>query len=84
MIRMRWLGLIGGLLLTSSGCCWWADKWCPQSHCAASPPPQACYPAPQCCQPCTPCTPYAPVAQPGPSGYQAWTPAPTPPPCRCP
>ena len=71
MIRMRWLGLIGGLLVTSSGCCWWADKWCPQSHYAQP----TCYPAPQCCQPCVP---YAPA----PSGYPAWTPQPGP--CGCP
>jgi hypothetical protein len=80
MSRMRWLGLVGGLMLTSSGCCWWADKWCPQSHCAQP----ACYPAPQCCQPCapyTPCTPYTPAA-PGPSGYPAWTPRPAAPPCQ--
>ncbi|HZT82287.1 MAG TPA: hypothetical protein VFA26_18815 [Gemmataceae bacterium] len=77
MSRMRWLGWMGGLLLTSSGCCWWADKMCPQSHYAAP----ACYPAPQCCPP--PCTPYAPVAQPGPSGYPGWTPAPAAPGCSC-
>ena len=75
MSRMRWLGLVGGLMLTSSGCCWWADKWCPQSHYA----PPAYYPTGQCCQPCTPCTP---VAQPGPSGYPAWTPRPAAPPCQ--
>jgi hypothetical protein len=76
MLRMRWLGLVGGLLLTSSGCCWWADKMCPQSHYAAPP---AYGPAPQgCCPPCPPpCTPYVP-AQSAPSGYPAWTP-----PCGC-
>jgi hypothetical protein len=78
MSRMRWLALVGGLWLTSSGCCWWADKMCPQSHCAAPP---AYYPAQPCCPP--PCVPYTPVAQPGPSGYPAWTPAPPPPPCPC-
>jgi hypothetical protein len=74
MSRLRWLGMVAGLLLTSSGCCWWADKMCPQSHYA--PPPAAYYPAPapapQCCQPCTP---YVPTCQPGPSGYPtSWTP----------
>ena len=71
MLRMRWLGLVGGLLLTSSGCCWWADKMCPQSHYAAP----ACYPAPQ----------YCPCSQgwtPAPSNYCA-TPPP-PPGCGCP
>jgi hypothetical protein len=79
MLRMRWLSLVGGLLLASSGCCWWADKMCPQSHCAA---PAAYYAAPQCCQPCTPCTP----GPQGVSGYPAagtWTPPPAPPPCPC-
>jgi hypothetical protein len=76
MLRKRWLSLVGGLLLASSGCCWWADKMCPQSHYAAQP---NYYPAPQCYQPCTPYTP-----QPGVAGYPAggWTPPP-PPPCPC-
>lgn len=52
-------GLVLGL---SSGCCWWADRWCPQRHYApaAYAPAPACYPAPAapvCCQPCVPCTP---------------------------
>jgi hypothetical protein len=83
MSKMRWPGLLSGLLLlTSSGCCWWADKWCPQSHYA-----QPAYAAPACCQPCVPYTPCAPVAQPGPAGYPAWTPPPRPaaaPGCSCP
>jgi hypothetical protein len=80
MWRLRWLALVGGLLFGSSGCCWWADKMCPQSHYAA--PPAGYCPPPQCC---SPCTPYAPVAQPGPSGYQAWTPQSHPVyPCGCP
>jgi hypothetical protein len=76
MSRMRWLPLVGGLLLASSGCCWWADKMCPQSHYA----PPAYYPAPQCCQPCVP---YTPAPQ-GTAGYPTggWTPPP-PPPCPC-
>ena len=78
MSRMRWLSVVGGVLLASSGCCWWADKMCPQSHYAA---PAGYYSAPQCCQPCVP---YTPAAQPGVSGYPAsggWTPPPAPPPC---
>jgi hypothetical protein len=70
MSRMRWLSVVGGLLLASSGCCWWADKMCPQSHCAA---PAGYYPAPQCSQPCVPYTP-------PPSSSGCWTPPP-PPPC---
>ena len=78
MWKTRWLGLVGGLLLTSSGCCWWADKMCPQSHYAQP----ACYQTPQCCQPCQPvCQPWTPQAS---SGYptQPITPVPaSPPPC---
>ena len=79
MWKTRWLGLVGGLLLTSSGCCWWADKMCPQSHYAQP----ACYPAPQCCQPCQPaCQPWTPV--PASAGYPTTPPLQPKPAAPCP
>ncbi len=71
---MKRIGLLGGaalLLGMSSGCCWWADHWCPQRNypAAYAPPPAApvcCQPVPQPCQPCPPgCAPsgYAPTWQ---------------------
>ncbi len=81
MLRTRWLGLVGGLLLMSSGCCWWADKMCPQQHYG---PPCAYYPA----APCTAapqCTPYTPAWTPAPANYPTTAPVARPgPPCTCP
>jgi hypothetical protein len=57
MARMRvlWLGvLLAGL--GSSGCCWWADKWCPNRQYPAAYPSGVCCPPP-CCPPCVPYTP---------------------------
>jgi hypothetical protein len=65
---LTWAALL--LSLGSSGCCWWADKWCPQSHAAPQcyAPPPATAPA---CQPYVPaCQPYVPPCQPV-AGYPA-------------
>jgi hypothetical protein len=84
MSKLCLLGLFAGLLLSSSGCCWWADKWCPQSHYTA--PAYSTYPAcpQQCCPPPPPpCQPCTATAAPGPSGYPACAPAAAPQ-CGCP
>ncbi len=76
MERMRWLALATILLgMTASGCCYWADKWCPQHH---TPPPVAYQAAPACAPACAPappnCTPCIPVCPPGTTtGYPATT-----------
>ena len=63
-------------LLSSGGCCWWAERWCPhQGVQTCAPPPAACYPA---AQPCGyPTASYAPVAPP-----PNWS-APRPMNCSC-
>lgn len=57
-------------LLTSSGCCWWADHWCPHPVQACAPPPGYYQAAPACgCAPPCTCAPgyptsYSPPAAP--------------------
>ncbi len=64
------LAAVGLALAMSTGCCYWADKWCPQRSAVAAAP--VYYPGPaaapsQCCVPCCP---------PGSSGYPVAAPAP--------
>ena len=48
-----WLGLVGLLLLGSTGCCRWCERWCGNSHPTAAIPAYAPA-ANQCCVPCCP------------------------------
>ncbi len=60
MMRMRgliWIALFLGL--SSSGCCWWADKWCPHNTPACYPAAPMYYAPPSNVPnvPCVPCCP---------------------------
>jgi len=48
-----WLGLVGLLLLGSTGCCRWCERFCGQTHPTAAIPTYA--PVNPCCPP--PCCP---------------------------
>jgi hypothetical protein len=88
MIRMRLLGL-ASVLAASSGCCWWADKMCPQHCCPTTAyQPVACQPyTPPPCQPYTPCaptTPGYPTASSAAPAAGAWQPTGAVKPAGCP
>lgn len=60
---MKRMCVLGGVALwaalSASGCCWWADRWCPQRGYPSAYAAPAYAPAqPVCCQPCVPvCAP---------------------------
>jgi len=66
------------LAAMNSGCCKWAENWCPHSPPPCQPQCQPyCQPAPQCCP-----TGPAPVPV-APQGWRQYSSPTYPPPCGC-
>jgi hypothetical protein len=68
MVRLRWLAWVTLLLgLAPSGCCKWAEHWCPNCHNT----PTAYSAAPACCPVgCVPACPPGCVPSPAASTWQ--------------